>query len=123
GTARLRAATEHDDFGNVTTTTNFGCVEGCSQIDEAITAESTAERVAGDTSGWLWRQTSSFVRGSVQTAPRHQVRHEYDERGNLKRSFATLSGTLALDRFHETSAAVAPAPPGASLGIAEPVEI
>src|SRR5690606_37999902 len=38
-------------------------------------------------------------------------------------SFATLSGTLALDRFHETSAAVAPAPPGASLGIAEPVEI
>src|SRR5690606_2722697 len=96
GTARLRAATEHDDFGNVTTTTNFGCVEGCSQIDEAITAESTAERVAGDTSGWLWRQTSSFVRGSVQTAPRHQVRHEYDERGNLKRSFATLSGTLAL---------------------------
>jgi RHS repeat-associated protein len=58
------------------------------------------------------------------------VRQEYDSAGDLRRSFATLSGTLPLDRFHEANdgvvpptVPVAPPPANASGGIDDPVEI
>lgn len=123
GTARLRSTSTHDDFGNVVSTTAFGCVEGCPAVDEAITVHGTITRVPDDASGWLWRPTESFVTGSIQTAARQRVRHEYNARGDLERSFVTLSGTLPLDRFHESTATIAPAPPNASGGTAAPIEI
>jgi len=123
GTVRTESTSEQDDFGNITTTTSFGCVDGCDTADEAIISQTTTERVPGDTSGWLFRPTESLVRGSVHTAARHQARKEYDARGDLTRSFATLTGTLPLDRFHESNAAIAPAPPDASGGIGASVEI
>ncbi len=123
GTARLRTATQHDDFGNATSSTAFGCVAGCLDVDEAITSHATTERVPGDTSGWLWRGTEGFVTGSVHTEERRRTRHEYDEHGDLKKSFAALSGTLPLDRFHESSEPVAPAPPNASGGVSTPIEV
>src|SRR6185436_12461700 len=48
---------------------------------------------------------------------------EYNARGDLTRSLATLSGTLALNRFHESSATIAPPPPNASGGIGAAAEI
>jgi len=61
--------------------------------------------------------------GSVHTEPRHEQTREFDVRGNLVRSQATLSGTLPLDRFHESGAAIAPPPADASAGVGAPVDI
>jgi len=123
GTVRIRGASVYDDFGHAVTSTAFGCVEGCGSVDEAITTHSLTERVSGDTSGWLFRATSSYVTGSVQPDERKRTRHQFNARGDLTHSFATLSGTLPLDRFHESGSAVAPTPPGASGGISSAVEI
>ncbi len=74
GTVRVESTSVHDDFGNVTSSTSLGCVQGCSSTDEAITQHLATERVPGDTSGWLFRTTERFVTGSVHSSPRHQTR-------------------------------------------------
>jgi len=124
GTVRLRTSATFDDFGNQLTASAEGCVEGCSFTDEVITTHTAFDRTPDDTSGWLWRSTQSFVTGSVHTAPRYQTATEYNAVGDPILTTATLSGTLPLDRSHETpSATIAPAPPEASAGVTEPVEI
>lgn len=124
GTVRLRTASTFDDFGNQSTASAEGCVEGCAATDEIITTHTEIDRPPGDTSGWLFRSTGSFVTGSVHTAPRYRGGTEYNAVGDPIRTTATLSGTLPLDRFHENpSAVIAPAPPEASAGVTQPVDI
>ncbi len=124
GTARLRSRRTFDNYGNALESQAEGCVEGCLAADEVITEHTDHERPIGDESGWLFRPSSTFVTGSVTTEPRQQKRSEYDAAGDLVRTYATLSGTLPLDRFHENpSAEVAPPPVNASGGVTDPVEI
>lgn len=123
GTVQIRSRRTVDDVGNAITETAEGCIAGCPTVDEAITTHATHARPPGDTSGWLWRQTASHVTGSIHTSPRRQMRQEHDAHGNPVRSFATLSGTLPLDRFRAGGGAVAPAPANASGGIDAPVEL
>lgn len=123
GTVQIRSETEHDDFGNSPVSVGRGCVSGCSQSDEEISNYRTTQLIPGDTSGWLWRPTQSHIVGNIQSQPRSQRRTEYDIHGDLVEAFATLSGTLLLDRFHESGAAIAPPPAEASGGVSAPVEI
>lgn len=125
GTAHVRARSDYDTFGNMVTATRDGCIEGCPNgVDEAITATSVFELPAGDVSGWLHRETHSYITGSVNTAPRNETVKTYNARGKLLDSHATLSGTLALNRFQTPPGpAVAPAPPNASGGVDAPVQI
>src|SRR5262249_29868140 len=115
---------DYDDVGNVLATRRMGCVDGCSDAaDETIIAKSEFELPADDVSGWHWREVHSFVTGSKHTERRHELRHTYDPTGKLLQTGAKLTGTLRLDRFHETGAAVAPDPPHASAGIDSPVDV
>lgn len=123
GTVRLRSSTTLDDFGNSLTQVAEGCVDGCASSDEVITQHSEHTRVPGDGSGWLFRQERAFVTGSVHTERRLETRYEYDSSGDLRRTFATLSGTLPLDRFHSGGGTVAPPPPNTSDGASTPVEV
>lgn len=123
GAVKINGQQVIDSFGNPTQMIARGCVEGCTAVDETITTHTDHERPPGDTSGWLFRPTETFVTGSVHTEPRNRVFFEYDARGDLVQSRARLSGTLPLDRFRDGGGAVAPAPPDASAGIAAPVDI
>jgi len=125
GTARLQSATVFDNFGNATSATQYGCISGCPNgVDEAITAHSEFNLPAGDTSGWLWRQTRNYVTGSVNTAARHEQLHTFDSHGNLLSTNGVLSGTVALDRHHiSPSFPIAPAPTDASGGVSGSVQI
>ena len=124
GAVRLRSRQVVDNFGNPTKAIAEGCVEGCAQSDEVITTHTSFGQPPGHTSGWLFVPLTSFITGSVQTEERGRTTFEYDSTGDLLRSKARLSGTLPLDRFHETSgAAVAPPPPGASGGTSAPLDI
>lgn len=124
GTARVRTDTTYDDFGNVLTSTREGCIEGCPNgTDESIKATSIFALPSGDVSGWLYRETQSYVTGSVQTARRNEVSHTYNAQGQLLTTTAVLSGTLALDRFHASGGTIAPAPPEASGGATGPTTI
>ncbi|MBN2193486.1 MAG: hypothetical protein JW751_11785, partial [Polyangiaceae bacterium] len=124
GTVRTRSEIQYDDFGHVTASVKRGCTEGCpSGTDEAITTVSEFARPAEDDSGWLFRETRSYVTGSVHTGRRSEIRHVYDTAGDRLESYATLSGTEALRRHHEAGAATAPAPTGASGGTTGPIEL
>src|SRR5262249_15029597 len=108
----------YDNFGNVTATIHDGCVSGCpAGEDGAITTFSTFALAPGDPSGWLFREMSSYVTGSVHTAHRNEVTNTYSAQGKLLSSTATLAGTLPLDRFHASGLAIAPTPPNASGGV------
>ncbi|MDD9938050.1 MAG: RHS repeat-associated core domain-containing protein, partial [Myxococcales bacterium] len=125
GTARVQTETEYDSFGNTTISTRYGCIEGCpgGGVDEVLTGESTFALHPADDSGWLYREQSSFVSGDQHTGNRQEMSHEYDKRGQLLRSFGALSGTLPLDRFHESGAAIAPAPADQSDGAGSTVQL
>ncbi len=129
GAVKSRSRQAIDSYGNPSLAIADGCIEGCAQVDESITTHMTHAQPAGDASGWLFRPTASFVTGSVQTAPRREISHEYDAHGDLQRSKAKLSGTLPLDRSYAAGGAggaggaVAPPPPGASGGVSSPVDI
>lgn len=123
GTVRLRSSQTYDNFGNALVATKSGCVEGCAAADPTVTEVREYGRPAGDDSGWLLRNTRSYTTGSSDPAPRHEKRYQYDAAGDVAVSFVKLSGTLLLDRFHETGAAVAPAPTNASQGVSAPVEL
>ncbi|MCU0692414.1 MAG: FG-GAP-like repeat-containing protein, partial [Polyangiaceae bacterium] len=114
GRARTATASFIDVFGHPTKLVSYGCIEGCPAQDETITAHSRFERVAGDGSGWLWRQVESYVTGDSQEKRDH-LYSEYDGLGRPTRTMAELKGTLALDRRHQTAgAAIAPAPAASS---------
>jgi RHS repeat-associated protein len=123
GTARLASSATFDNFGNPLTQVARGCIEGCAQTDEVITQHSEHARPPGDASGWLFRPFRTFVTGSITTERRREMRYEYDAAGDALRTFAILSGTLPLDRFHAAGAAVAPPPVNASGGVDAPVEV
>lgn len=123
GAVRMRARHVLDLFGNQLESIAEGCTEGCASADEVITTHASYMRPPGDATGWLFRPESTFISGSVHTAPRNQIVHEYDARGDVVRTTARLSGTLFLDRFHATGGAFAPNPPDASGGVSSPVDI
>jgi RHS repeat-associated protein len=124
GTAHVQSRTDYDDFGNTLVSTRSGCVSGCPNgADETITAHSDFVLPAGDGSGWLWRERHSYIQGSASMTLRNELTHSYDSRGQVQQSYATLSGTLSLDRSHETGAALAPAPPDQSAGTSAPVQV
>jgi RHS repeat-associated protein len=124
GTAHIQARTSYDDFGNTIESVQSGCVAGCpAGVDEVITAHSDFELSEEDGSGWFWRETHSYTTGSQHPEPRNQVDNTYDGWGRLVLSRGLLSGSLPLDRFHETGGAVAPAPADASAGASTPVPV
>ena len=125
GTAHLLATTVYDNFGNVTDVVDDGCVDGCpSGADEVITTHSDFVLPSGDSSGWIWRESHSFVSGSVSTAPRHESVHTFDAFGNLTAAQNVLSGTLPLDRRHAVAGAqIAPPPSSQSAGVSSPADI
>jgi RHS repeat-associated protein len=113
GTARLRSSTVIDNFGNVTTNSKEGCISGCpAGTDETITTTSNFARPTGDLSGWLWRETDSYITGSAHPTPRHRRGSTYNSIGEVTETHAWLSGTLVLQR----SMTNPPAPPNASQG-------
>jgi RHS repeat-associated protein len=115
GTAHLQETTSIDAFGNVLEEKDLGCAAvagACVEADESISAV-TVPVLVSHASGWLYRSGDTSTVGSVGGA-RDVHHHTYDALGQPTFVTADLSGTLALDRFHETSATVAPAPSAAS---------
>jgi RHS repeat-associated protein len=123
GTVRLRSERVFDGFGNQTLGIARGCIEGCAIPDDVVSLHASFTRPDGDTSGWLWRKTASFVDSVQHPNPRNQRSQIYDAHGDLSMLRATLGGTLPLDRVHADGATVAGAPPNASAGALAPVEI
>ncbi|WP_394845130.1 hypothetical protein LZC95_49765 [Pendulispora brunnea] len=116
GRVTLERESWSDAHGNPTRTRDDGCVDGCGAADEAITTEMISARVPGDDSGWLWRTTNTFVVGSsAPTERRDHTAVAYDSFGRATSRAAALSGSLPLDRFHQSGAAVAPPPMTASV--------
>jgi RHS repeat-associated protein len=124
GTARLRSSLSSNDFGNATKSEKEGCVEGCpAGVDETISVISSFARPDGDTSGWLWREVESYVKGSQNTASRNRKQTTYTSYGDPVDTILTLVDTLPLDRFHSSGGNVAPTPASASYGITQPAMI
>src|SRR5512133_3156507 len=99
GTAQMRSFTMQNEYGNVTTSVNNGCISGCpAGADETITTTSKFERPAGDLSGWLWRETESYTTGSAHPAQRHRRGNTYNANGEVVETHAWLNGTLGLER-------------------------
>ncbi len=111
--AHLMSSTQVDLFGNRTAQQAYGCVQGCRQQDEVISANTVPGRVPGDKSGWLWRTIESSTSGML-SGERKKQHLEYDDRGQVTVVRARLTGTLALDRFHGDGQTVAPPPAEAS---------
>ncbi|MEZ4226565.1 MAG: toxin TcdB middle/N-terminal domain-containing protein [Polyangiaceae bacterium] len=115
GRRQLKSDATVDEFGNRLTAVASGCIAGCTAADEVITTTTTPGRPTNDPTGWLWRTVSSKVVGNQYFNGDLQVTaNTYDERGALTAVTKTLTGTLALDRFHATGASVAPTPVDAS---------
>jgi RHS repeat-associated protein len=112
GRAHLTTHSAVDVFGNGTTQSSEGCVAGCVESDETITKHSVPGRPEGDTSGWLWRSVQSYVTGATDPlSQRSHLHFFYDRAGNLTATTAELSGTLPLERFHQTSGRDTALPP------------
>jgi RHS repeat-associated protein len=115
GRAHLQTSAIVDPFGNATDAIDAGCTDGCASMDEVITKHSTpgrgtdASHGIDDPSGWLWRTVESKTTGSATSAVWGEQFFFYDVGGSLVETQAQLTGTLGLDRFHETQgASVAP---------------
>lgn len=116
--ALIRTTQTRDGFGNVTKRIDHGRIQDNGDpIDQPIELTFT---LAAPRSDW------KFLVKTIETAPfAHRTgvpddalrrrRMEYDAGGRLKAVFAGLNGTVPLDRRHESAAATAPAPPGASV--------
>jgi RHS repeat-associated protein len=114
--AHLRGTATWDNFGNVASTSDSGCVDGsaCPAPDEIITKVTTFQRSSADATGWAWRSVEDYVSGSQSPGVfRHHAFYDYDAAGHLQSTRAVLQGSLALDR-HDNGAQVAGAPPTAS---------
>ncbi len=113
GRAHLRDGVVVDIFGNRTSATEYGCVDGCAVADEAIVSITTPTLVP-HVSGWLYRTSEAYVMGAAGEH-RHAQHMTYDGLGQPTFVNADLVGSLPLARSHEvTGAAVAPAPTDAS---------
>ncbi|MFO0570865.1 MAG: toxin TcdB middle/N-terminal domain-containing protein, partial [Polyangiaceae bacterium] len=106
-----------DLFGNRLASYAYGCIEGCpgGDADEIITTHTAPTRPDEDPTGWLWRTGSSYVEGSVYFLGQlNPTEISYSVQGAPVDTYLTLTDTLGLDRFHETSGSVAPTPSDAS---------
>jgi RHS repeat-associated protein len=113
---RVHQETTVDRFGNTTAQADFGCTENCGSGDEIITKRTEYSRPSvgsdGEPSGWLFRPDHEWVEGSSNAGVRrNETRHHYMLNGLLDSSEALLSGTLLLDRFHETASRAVADPP------------
>ncbi|MCW5809571.1 MAG: VCBS repeat-containing protein [Labilithrix sp.] len=116
GRARLRQSATVDRFGNTQDQVDHGCVEGCGAADETIFVHTTPERVAGDPSGWIFRSAESWLQGShTPSVKRNHSAHTYDTRGLAISERIHVTGTLSLDRFHESSGKSVAPPPGSAI--------
>ncbi|WP_394847084.1 hypothetical protein LZC95_06400 [Pendulispora brunnea] len=103
-------------FGNVNYQADYGVVES---FDPAIPKDSSVVTfnlwtLPADSTHWLWRPRETFVRVSQGTPDLRHSYFEYNQRGQVVKTFSDLTGTVPLQRFHEESAAVAPPPGDAS---------
>jgi RHS repeat-associated protein len=105
GTAIIESAALNDYFGNKTRVIAKGCTGGgaCPVIDEAISSH-TIPRVSTAPTGWLFRTERSYVDGNVHTELREDTTTSYDAFGAPTATAVVLSGTVALNRFHELGA-------------------
>jgi len=96
--ARIRMEQMLDHWGNVVRHVDQGQVtDDGSRFDEPIERTVVMNPPRGD---WKFLPSSVTVAPFTFSRPR-QRRFEYDELGQLKKVFATLTGTLPLERFHE----------------------
>jgi RHS repeat-associated protein len=118
-TAHIHSEATYDNFGNVRVSTKSGCVSGCETMedDEAIVTHSDFSLPPGDASGWLWRETYSYVAGTQHTEHRNETTNSYNAQGKVTQQTAVLSGSLRLDRFHAQGLEIAGDPAAASGGI------
>lgn len=129
GTARIRARTLYDDFGNIRESTRDGCIEGCPEgVDEGIVATSVFALPTGDDSGWLYREEESYIQGTIDTTKRNHAKNDYNSIGKLTETRVVLSGTVPLRRSHVSGgggsgATTAADPADMSGGETTPVDI
>jgi RHS repeat-associated protein len=116
GGKHLRVQSTVDDFGNLTSETDFG-VDG---VDDPIQTRTTwvePEVNLEAAHGYIYRpsviQTSYTTKdGSTPVGPVRSVSYSWGRGGEIVSTSARLSGTLALDR--SPLRGVPPLPPGAS---------
>ncbi|WP_394841149.1 hypothetical protein LZC95_29275 [Pendulispora brunnea] len=113
-----RTTQELDRFGNPTILADYGVMESFDPIipkDSAIVNYTVWTLQPGDTSHWIWRPKDSYVRESIGAPSLRHSSFEYDNFGQVLKTYADLSGTLPLQRFHEDpDKMVAPPPADAS---------
>jgi len=125
GFAIIESRSQGDYFGNPQVALELGCTAGpaCpsaatgTDANEAIYSFNVPGRPAGDETGWLWRTTEEYVKGSARTQVRGRTLTTFDSKGRQTQVQKELQGTVALDRRHRTltgSSVVAPSPTGAS---------
>jgi RHS repeat-associated protein len=124
-TAVLESRAQVDYFGNQVVSLDLGCTSGTAcptattgiDANESIYSFSLPGRPSADETGWLWRTTEAYVKGSSRTQVRGRALTTYDGKGNPTEVTKDLQGTVALDRRHRTLTGlgvVASAPAGAS---------
>ena len=119
GRVHLRSEQTMDQWGNVVRSADDGQIDdNGNAIDQPIVATAMYATPAGH---WVWETTGAVIApfatsaGTPPAEPRAYT-FQYDPQGNLKNIAAALTGTWALDRFHENpSKTVAPAPSSASV--------
>ncbi|WXA79897.1 hypothetical protein LVJ94_28545 [Pendulispora rubella] len=113
-----RTTQEMDRFGNPTIQTDYGVLESFDPIiakDSTIVSDKVWTLQPGDTSHWIWRPKDTYVRESIGAPSLRHSSFEYDNFGQVLKTYADLSGTLPLQRFHEEpDGVVAPPPADAS---------
>jgi RHS repeat-associated protein len=126
--ARIHSSSVVDAFGNKTDGIASGCMEaaGCPNgVDEILTAHTDQARPSGDKSGWLWRPVRSYVTGDKHPGIRRNEREiSYNAAGDPVQTRMVLSGTLPLDRHHDTPGReLSHGPHEASGGTQDPVTV
>jgi RHS repeat-associated protein len=99
--AHLQSAATWDNFGDIVSAVDAGCVDGgsCSGAEEALTKVTIFQRSPLDVSGWAWRSVEEYVSGSFHpTDLRHHALYHYDAAGHLQATQAVLAGTVPLVR-------------------------
>jgi RHS repeat-associated protein len=133
-TAVLENQSIVDFFGNRVVAIDRGCTSGgaCPTFattddrglvpDEIIYSYSLSGRRADDPTGWLWRTSRTYVRGSVDQTRRHETTQDYDIRGAATGGSSVRGNALELDRFNAVSAnGKAPDPANRSIGTTVPL--
>jgi RHS repeat-associated protein len=117
---RLQKSWAIDNFGNATQSLDWGQVDyiSAAPIDDVFRHDTT---FATFSNGWTWRAPQyelgeKNVSGSPDPDPTlRRTRVTYDSFGDSTLIEGELAGTGGVNRFHATSAAVAPAPVGESV--------